>query len=138
MKILFMYCDTFSYHPAVKNEGGLEEHTEGAFFEKVQLAFIQVEEYDEAREDQKALERKFLNYIKWILRKNETNKVVLHSFAHLSDSKASASYTKSLLDKVEARLKNVNYDATQTPFGYFLDLNINAPGFSLARVFRSF
>ncbi|NEW83156.1 MAG: hypothetical protein GZ094_12420 [Mariniphaga sp.] len=25
----------------------------------------------------------------------------------------------------------------QTPFGYFLDLNINAPGFSLARIWAS-
>jgi len=26
----------------------------------------------------------------------------------------------------------------QTPFGYFLDLKMDAPGFSLARVFKSF
>jgi len=34
-------------------------------------------------------------------------------------------------------MKNAGYTVHQTPFGYFLDLQIDAPGFSLARVFKN-
>jgi hypothetical protein len=61
----------------------------------------------------------------------------LHSFAHLSESKAEPKFTQELFNKVEERLKNAGYTVNQTPFGYFLDLHINAPGFSLARVFKA-
>ena len=83
-------------------------------------------------------EEKLLNFIKWISRKNDTKNVVLHSFAHLSESKASPEFTKALFDRVETRLKNVEFEVAQTPFGYFLDLDVQAPGFSLARVFQDF
>ena len=58
----------------------------------------------------------------------------MHSFAHLSESKASVAYTKELFDLAEKRLQNADLKADQTPFGYFLDLKIDAPGFSLARI----
>jgi hypothetical protein len=38
---------------------------------------------------------------------------------------------------VEERMRNSGYEVNQTPFGYFLDLQLNAPGFSLARVFKN-
>ena len=136
MKILMIYCNRFAYRPAIKNLEGVEEHTEGKEFENVQVAFVQVEEHDE--ENPKSIEKKFLNFVKWVARKNECNHVVLHSFAHLSESKADAGFTKDLFDRVEARLKNVDYMVDQTPFGYFLDLEVDAPGKSLARVFKSF
>ena len=37
----------------------------------------------------------------------------------------------------ESRLQNADYQTAQTPFGYFLDLDMKAPGFSLARIFKS-
>ena len=76
--------------------------------------------------------------LKWIANKNNTNRIILHSFAHLSESKAEANITKELFDRTEERLRNSGYEVYQTPFGYFLGLNLNAPGFSLARVFKSF
>jgi hypothetical protein len=138
MKLLMIYCNRFAYKPAIKNLDEVEEITESAEFENAQVAFIQVEEEDEAEGREKSIEKKLLNFTKWIARKNNTRKIVLHSFAHLSESKASAEFTKALFDRVELRLKNVDYEVAQTPFGYFLDLEVNAPGFSLARVFKSF
>lgn len=133
-----IYCNNFSYFPALKSLEEAENITEGASFEKVQVAFIQAEESDETSGRVKSIEKKLLNYIKWISRKNNKKKVILHSFAHLSDSKASAEFTKELFDRIEARLKNVGHQVAQTPFGYFLDLKVDAPGESLARVFQSF
>ena len=138
MKLLMIYCDRFAYKPAIKTLEDVQEHTEGGEFTKVQVAYIQVEEGDEAADRQKSIEKKLLNFIKWISRKNDTKNVVLHSFAHLSESKASPEFTKALFDRVETRLKNVEFEVAQTPFGYFLDLDVQAPGFSLARVFQDF
>jgi hypothetical protein len=83
-------------------------------------------------------EKELVNNIKWGARKNETVQVVLHSFAHLSESKATPQFTKQLFDLSEKRLQNANYKTAQTPFGYFLDLDIQAPGLSQARIFKSF
>jgi len=131
-----IYCDRFGYNPAIKNLENVEEHKEGKSFENVQVAFIQVEEHDE--ENPKSTEKKLLNFAKWALRKNECNHIILHSFAHLSDSKADAEFTKALFDRVDQRLRNVDYLVDQTPFGYFLDLHVDAPGKSLARIFKAF
>lgn len=131
-----IYCNRFAYKPTIKTLEGFEDHFEEKEFKKVQVAFIQVEQEDV--EKVKSSERKLLNVVKWICRKNDLKNVVLHSFAHLSDSKADPEFTKELFDRVENRLKNVDFEVAQTPFGYFLDLNIDAPGESLARVFKSF
>ena len=131
-----IFCNRFAYKPAIKNLDNAEEITEGKVYEKVQTAFIQVEEHD--MENPKSSEKKLLNFVKWVARKNECTDVVLHSFAHLSESKADPDFTKQLFDNVETRLENAGYKTVQTPFGYFLDLEVEAPGFSMARVFKSF
>ncbi len=76
--------------------------------------------------------------LKWAAKKNKTNSIVLHSFAHLSMSKADEGITKDLFDRAEKRLEKSDYEISQTPFGYFLDLDIQAPGESLARIFKEF
>ena len=131
-----MFVNEFSYQPAQKNLEEAEEILEGKNFSNAILAFIQVEESDELN-DLKSREKKLVNHLKWIARKNETNTIILHSFAHLSESKASAGFTKELFNQAEFRLQNADYITAQTPFGYFLDLNIQAPGYSLARIWAS-
>lgn len=136
MKVLVIYCNLFSYHPASKTLAEIEDVSTGASYTECIAAFIQVEEDDETKEIT-GREKKLVNHLKWTARKNNTNTIVLHSFAHLSDSKASVDYTKSLFDLAQMRLQNGGYNTEQTPFGYFLDLTIEAPGFSLARIWAS-
>lgn len=136
MKVLVMYVNEFSYLPAKKNLEEAEETTVGNSFQDAVLAFIQVEEDDEAK-DVKSREKKLVNHLKWAARKNNSKRVILHSFAHLSESKASVAFTKELFDLAEKRLQNADFETAQTPFGYFLDLKIDAPGFSLARIWAS-
>ncbi len=128
-----MYVDEFSYTPAQKNLDTAEEITEGATYTDSILAFIQIEEGDEEY-DLKSREKKLVNHLKWTARKNSCKNIILHSFAHLSDSKASAEFTKEIFDLAEIRLQNGGYTTAQTPFGYFLNLNLKAPGHSLARI----
>lgn len=136
MKVLLIYCNRFAYTPTTKTLDTAEEVSEGEELEHVQSAFIQVEEEDMERE--KSVTKNLRNLLKWIYRKNHPNHILLHSFAHLSDSKADSEFTRNFLHKIEQWLKERNYSVSQTPFGYFLDLQIEAPGFSLARVFKAF
>ncbi len=131
-----MYVDEFGYNPAQKNLEAAEEITEGAKFTNSILAFIQVEESDEEK-TVTSREKKLVNHLKWTARKNDCKKIILHSFAHLAESKASVEFTKELFDQAEKRLKNAEFTTAQTPFGYFLDLEIKAPGYSLARIWAT-
>lgn len=136
MKVLVMYVDEFSYKPALKNLETAEEISEGANFKDSILAFIQIEESDEEK-DVKSREKKLVNHLKWTARKNDCKKIILHSFAHLAESKASVEFTQELFNLAEKRLQNAEFTTAQTPFGYFLDLEIKAPGFSLARIWAT-
>ncbi|MCB2209155.1 MAG: threonyl-tRNA synthetase editing domain-containing protein [Bacteroidetes bacterium] len=136
MKLLMIYCDKFGYHPTVKTLDEYEEIKEGEIFENALVAFIHAEAADEG--DIKSVETKMVKNLKWAAKKNVTKSVVLHSFAHLAETKADAGYTKELFDRVEARMKNADYECAQTAFGYFMDLDIQAPGISQARIYKSF
>ncbi|MGQ8338505.1 threonyl-tRNA synthetase editing domain-containing protein [Sunxiuqinia sp. A32] len=136
MKVLVMYVNEFSYTPAEKNLEEAPDINDGKTIKDAILAFIQVEKEDEEK-DVKSREKKLVNHLKWTSRKNNTKQVILHSFAHLSESKASAEFTKELFDQAEVRLQNAEFTTWQTPFGYFLDLKIDAPGFSLARIWAT-
>jgi hypothetical protein len=136
MKVLVMFVDNFSYQPTIKTLETAEEVTEAATFSNSILAFIQVEEADE-QNDAASREKKLVNHLKWTARKNNCNSIILHSFAHLSDSKASIDFTREIFNLAEKRLINAGFSTAQTPFGYFLDLEIKAPGYSLARIWAS-
>lgn len=133
MKVLVMYVNRFSYRTGDKNlPDGPDRHESREFSDAI-LAFIQVEEKDEEK-DVASREKKLVNHLKWTARKNNSNRIILHSFAHLSESKATTPFTQTLFDQAEKRLQNAGYETAQTPFGYFLDLQIDAPGYSLARI----
>ena len=136
MKLLMIYMKRFSYNPTVKTIESMPDHSGKVEFENIQAAFIQVEKEDE--ENETAVKRKLTKNLKWIAGKNNTKHIVLHSFAHLSESKAESEFTKSLFDDIDERLTGSGFLVEQTPFGYFLDLQIDAPGYSLARVFKDF
>jgi len=136
MKLLLIYCKKFGYTPTVKTVDNASENNLPAHFENVQTAFIQVEQKDVERD--KEVEKKLVKNLKWICGKNQVKIVILHSFAHLSESKAEPDFTKQFFNRIEERMTNAGYEVHQTPFGYFLDLQVDVPGFSLARVFKSF
>ncbi|MDA3952038.1 MAG: hypothetical protein PF485_00190 [Bacteroidales bacterium] len=136
MKLLMIYMNRFSYKPTIKTLESMPDFIEGKEYENVQAAFIQIEKEDEEKESE--VKKKLLKNLKWIAGKNNTKHIVLHSFAHLSESKAEPEFSKALFDNIDERLTGSGFTVEQTPFGYFLDLNVEAPGFSLARVFKEF
>ena len=129
-----IYTDKFGYKTSVKNLESASDIDEEKVLEDVLVGFIHIEPKDE--ENLPSIETKLVKNLKWAARKNETDKVVLHSFAHLAESKADPEVTKRLLDNAESRLRNAGYVTYQTPFGYFLDLDVKAPGHSFTRLFK--
>ena len=136
MRLLMIHCSEFTYFPTVKTLDEAPDVHAGRSFKQALVAFIQAEEQDE--KDIKSLETKMVKNLKWAAKKNGSNLVVLHSFAHLSDSKAGPEFTRELFNRVEARMKNADYECCQTAFGYFMDLDLSAPGVSQARISNSF
>jgi Archaea-specific editing domain of threonyl-tRNA synthetase len=136
MKLLMIYSDLFGYKTSVKTLESVGEYTENREITDVLVGFIQVEKKDE--DELSKVETKLIKNLKWAAKKNSSKKILLHSFAHLSSSKADENTTKMLFDNAEKRLITAGYETSQTPFGYFLDLDMKAPGKSLARIFKEF
>lgn len=129
-----LYCTEFGYRTNQKNLTEAPQVTENRSHSECVVAFIHGEAEDTVRA-KKVLD-KLVKNLKWLAGKLNTRKIVLHSFAHLSNSKAPAEFVQDLFNQAQSRLQNAGYEVAQTPFGYFLDLDIKAPGFSLARVFK--
>jgi len=134
MKLLMIYANRFAFRTSLKSLDSVPESNEQNTIENAVVGFIHVEEKDE--EHLPDVETKLIKNLKWAARKNNTERIVLHSFTHLSESKASSEITKQSLNNSEQRLKNAGYEVQQTPFGYFLDLDVEAPGYPLARLFK--
>ena len=135
MKLLIIYANKFGYKTSSKGLENTKTIEEESLFTNSLVGFIHLEEKDE--ENLSTVETKMIKQLKWAARKNETEKIILHSFAHLSESKGSPELTKQLFNSAEERLINSGYEVSQTPFGYFLDLDVQAPGHSFARLFKN-
>lgn len=135
MRILFWYCEKFAWLPAMKTLEMAPEADEGDY-QDVLVAFIHIEPKDVI--DGSSSEKKLLKNLKWLAKKWNNKKIILHSFTHLGEEKADADEALELLNRVEIRLKNVDYEVIQTPYGYFLDLNMQSKGHPLARIYKEF
>ena len=135
MRVLFWFCEKFAWTPAIKT---LENVPDAGPDERrnVVVAFIHVETRDVTGGG--TAETKLVKNAKWLARKWEVNQVLLHSFTHLAEEKAAPDQAKALLDRVQDRLCNAGYETSQTSYGYFNDLSLEARGHPLARIFKEF
>jgi hypothetical protein len=79
---------------------------------------------------------KFIKNIKWLAGKFDSKNVVLHSFNHLSGSKAPADFAERMVQDARQRLETSGYSVTVTPFGYLNEWKLHVAGESLAKVFK--
>ena len=135
MRVLFWYCDDFDWTPAMKTLPDVPEAAP-AENQNTGVAFVHIEPKDV--EAGSSSETKLVKNTKWLARKWEITRIILHSFTHLGQEKAEPENARALVDRTKERLENAGYSVDQTPYGYFLDLNIKAPGHPLARVYKEF
>ena len=100
------------------------------------VIFFHAEKEDE--ENREKVLKKFVKNIKWIAGKFGTEKIVLHSFNHLSNSKSSAAFARGILEEAQDRLERAGFIVMTTPFGYFNEFEMHVAGDSLAKVFKDF
>jgi hypothetical protein len=136
MRVIFWYVEEFRYLTAIKNLDSAEDISKQETITDAIAAFVHGEEADE--DNASKVETKLIKNIKWLGGKLNCKRVILHSFAHLSSSKCDPQFLMNLFNNAEKRLKDAGYETYQTPFGYFLDLEMKAPGKSLARVYKEF
>ncbi|MCL5675506.1 MAG: threonyl-tRNA synthetase editing domain-containing protein [Patescibacteria group bacterium] len=106
--------------------------TEKVSFDNSLVIFIHVEETDKDKND---VVDKAVGNIKWLANKNNTSTVILHSFAHLSNSKSDPETANDLIQKMGEKLK-MNLTVHIVPFGQFYEFSIQVLGPSLAKVFK--
>ena len=134
MKLLMFYAPSFWFKPFEKTLNDVTDHHEEKAVEKAVVVFYQCEAEDVER--RKKVLTKALKNIKWLAGKFNTRTVVMHSFGHLSTSKAPPEFTGKLVDEVIGRLENTDYAVHATPFGYLNEWKIHVAGESLAKVFK--
>ena len=134
LKLLMFHAKEFWYKTSRKNIPMAEDVEKEESFSNVSLIFIHAEEKDELERD-KVL-RKALKNILWHARKCGADKVVLHSFAHLSSSKSSPEFAYEAIKWLENKIASKGVPVFTTPFGYFLEFKLHVGGESIARVYK--
>jgi hypothetical protein len=134
MKLLLFYSPSFWFKTYQKVlEQVPDQNVEAACHDAV-VVFYHVEAADLERRG-KVLS-KLIKNIKWLAGKFGSKSVVLHSFNHLSSSKAPADFAEGLVQDAIQRLEMSGYSVTLTPFGYLNEWKLHVAGESLAKVFK--
>ena len=102
--------------------------------ENAVVVFYHAEEGDTERKE--SVSKKFIKNIKWIAGKFKTRNIVLHSFNHLSTSKAPPEFTSEFIAEAKERLVHSCFVITETPFGFLNEWKMHVAGESLAKVFK--
>ncbi len=134
MKLLLFYAPSFwfkTYQKVLQQVPDQEVETD---CHHAVVVFYQVEVEDLER--RRKILTKFIKNIKWLAGKFDSNSVVLHSFNHLSNSKAPADFAEGLVQDARQRLERNGYSVTVTPFGYLNEWKLHVAGESLAKVFK--
>jgi hypothetical protein len=136
MKILMFYAPMFWFKTYEKVLEAVPEQDVEKSTENAAVVFYHAEAVDVDRRS--GVLTKFLKNIKWLAGKFKTKNIVLHSFNHLSISKAPPDFTDNLIREAKERLVNTGFTVTETPFGYLNEWKIHVAGDSLAKVFKEF
>jgi hypothetical protein len=134
MKLLLFYAPSFWFRTFQKVlEDVPDQDIESTCVDAV-VVFYQVEAEDLDRRGK--VVTKLIKNIKWLAGKFDSTNVVLHSFNHLSKSKAPADFAEDLVQDSRHRLESAGYFVEVTPFGYLNEWKLHVAGESLAKVFK--
>lgn len=99
------------------------------------VVFLQSESEDEGRKE--GVLKNAASNILWLARKVGRTRVLLHSFAHLSESKSNVEFARKTMETLKSKLNEKGFQADSTPFGHLLEFKIHVRGESLAKVWKS-
>lgn len=134
MKMLMFDTEYFWFDTFSKTLESVEDIEKEEKIENTAVVFIHVELEDEERKNK--VVKNAVKTLKWYLNKVNKEKIVLHSFAHLSSSTSSPELAAEIVSEIKEKLENKGIKAYTTPFGYFSEFSIHVRGESLAKVFK--
>jgi len=134
MKLLLFDVEYFWFDTHCKTIENVEDVEIEEKIEDIAVVFIHAEAEDEERKGK--VIKKAVGNIKWYLNKVNKDKIVLHSFAHLSSSKSSPEFAMEVIVAIEEKLKDKGINVYSVPFGYLYQFSIHVKGESLAKVFK--
>jgi hypothetical protein len=134
MKLLLFYAHDWWFKTASKSLPQAPDIDMEDSMENTVVVFFHAEAEDEGKG--KSLLEKVVKNIKWLAGKFGTKNVVIHSFNHLSSSKASPEFSEQMIKQATEKLQNGGYAVICTPFGYFNEFKMHVGGESLAKVFK--
>jgi hypothetical protein len=136
MRIILFYAPSFwfrTYRKVLEDVPDLDmERSAGSAV----VVFYQAEAEDEAKKG--GVVTKLVKNIKWLAGKFQTKTIVLHSFSHLSLSKAPSELTEEIITDARERLGRSGFTIIETPFGYLNEWKMHVAGESLAKVYKEF
>jgi len=136
MKLLLFYAHRWWFKTASKSLPSVPDIDMEGSLDNTVVAFFHAEAEDEAKGN--GVLDKFVKNIKWLSGKFGTKKAVIHSFNHLSSSKASPEFAEHMIKQATEKLENAGYTVLCTPFGFFNEFSMHVGGESLAKVFKEF
>ncbi len=134
MKLLMFYSPEFWVKPFEKVVPDAPDPAGEETYRRAVVIFYHAEAEDVGREDR--VVTKWVKNAKWLGGKFDTKLVVLHSFNHLSSSKAPVEIAAAMKDEVRTRLERTGYTVLETPFGWLNEWKLHVSGESLAKVFK--
>ncbi len=123
------HLEEFWYRPHSAPE------SEGVPFGETLLVWIQAEEKDV--DDKIAVLRKMVKNIRWMSKKTGCENIVLHSFAHIAESKAPPELANEIIFEVKSRLVERGFPVHIVPEG-LNEFRMHVKGPAIAKVFKSF
>lgn len=136
MKLLMFQAEHFEYSASVKTLADAPAaHTASDSVAQVVVVFIHVEPRD--AEGGGKLVTKCAKNVKWMANKAGLKRIVLHSFDHLGEEKATPEDAHTLIEALISRLQSNGYEVSSTPFGYSSRWSLSVPGAPIAKVFKT-
>ncbi|MGY5852952.1 MAG: threonyl-tRNA synthetase editing domain-containing protein [Candidatus Thorarchaeota archaeon] len=133
MRLLMFHVKEFWYSPHIVDDTTVTVETQ---LDESILVWIQAEVKDEG--DRTTVLRKTVKNIRWLCKKADCSSVILHSFAHLGESKSEPDFANDLIEETAQRLVDREFDVHIVPFGKFYQFKMHVMSPSLAKVFKVF
>jgi hypothetical protein len=135
MKLLMFQARRFRFKTFLKTLADADDQDVEQDLADVAVIFVHAESEDEPRRDK--VFATTLKNTKWLANKRSLKRIVLHSFTHLSSSKAEPDFARGFLEDLAARLRSTGYEVWVTPFGYTCEWDLSVYGESVAKVFKT-
>ena len=136
MKILCFQARSFQWKSYSKTLESVPDQHADESVEDAVVAFMHIEEVDEAEDRYSRVFKHTLKHLKWLANKRQMKTIVLHSFTHLGGINATPEFASAFMKDLSERLAATGYRVCMTPFGYFSAWNLDVYGDSLAKVFK--